>query len=221
MRLFSIFITWLFMYTIVMSGERNNNSILKSLYFPADVNKTLIYQTSFGESITKYLDDGGIIISSNESDKFKYRQRLMIREDGVFVKETYQYLSIFLFIKKEATYRYNKPLLRLPLPLTSGKEWKWSGIEYCNDDSSNISVSGKVFNEETVALKAGKFKAIKVETVIDGSSNSKNTITEWFAENIGLVKAIIILDGGGIMGLVKNILGYGKIEFELKEIRNN
>jgi hypothetical protein len=221
MKRFFILILSLSLFSIIISGERRNDSIEKSLYFPANSSKTLVYQTSFGESSTKYTYDNGLVLSSNEGEKFKYRQKLLITDDGVFVKETYQFLKVFLFIKKEATYSYNKPLMRLPLPLTSGTEWKWTGIEYCNGDSSNIAVTGKVFNKEMISTKAGSFETIKVETVIDGSSGSKNTITEWYSEGIGLVKAIIILDGNGIMGLVKNLLGYGKIEFELKEIRNN
>jgi len=221
MKILMLFIVFLSIFTNPTFSEERKNSTSNSLYFPANNNKTLVYLTSFGESITKYIDDNGITISSSESDKFKYRQKLLITDDGVYVKETYQFLKIFLFIKKEATYSYNKPLMRLPLPLTPGKVWKWTGIEYCNDDSSNIVVTGKVYDKEMIITKAGNFEAIKVETIIDGSSNSKNTVTEWFADGIGLVKAIIKLDGSGIMGLVKNLLGYGKIEFELKEIRNN
>jgi len=36
-----------------------------------------------------------------------------------------------------------------------------------------------------------------------------------------LVKKTIIIDENRIMGLVKNLLGYGKIEIDFKEIRNN
>jgi hypothetical protein len=221
MKILVLFVVYLSILTNTISSEERKNSTSNSLYFPANSNKTLVYLTSFGESSTKYTYDNGLLFSSNEGEKFTYRQKLLITNDGVYVKETYQYLKIFLFIKKEATYSYNRPLMRLPLPLTPGTEWNWTGIEYCNGDSSGIKVSGKVFNKEMIITKAGNFESIKVETVIDGSSNSKNTITEWFAENIGLVKAVIILDGSGLMGLVKNILGYGKIEFELKEIRNN
>ena len=216
-----MFLLLLLIPVTISSGEGRNSSSTGSLYYPVSKTKTLIYQTSFGESSTKYTFESGLVLSSNESDNFKYRQKLLITDDGVFVKETYQYLKIFLFIKKEAAYSYNKPLMRLPLPLTPGKDWKWTGIEYCNGDSSDISVTGKVFNKEMISTKAGNFETIKVETVIEGSSNSKNTLTEWYAEGIGLIKAIIIIDGSGIMGLVKNLLGYGKLEFELKEIRNN
>jgi hypothetical protein len=34
-----------------------------------------------------------------------------------------------------------------------------------------------------------------------------------------MIKAKIIIEGGGVMGFLRDILGYGTIEFELKEIR--
>src|ERR1035437_8355291 len=74
-----------------------NPVIISKSYFPADNNITLIYESSFGESITKYYQDGEFTISLSQADHFKYKQTLIIKNDGVYVKETYQYLKIFLF----------------------------------------------------------------------------------------------------------------------------
>ena len=196
------------------------NKMIINSYFPVNNNKTLVYNSSFGESTTKYSVDGELIINSSKADKFRYRQNLIIKEDGVYVKETYQYLNVLLFIKKEETFTYSKPLLRFPLPLTTGREWKWEGEEYSKNGTNNVKISGKVLNKEFIITKAGTFEAIKLESVVEGSSNSKNIITEWYVEGIGLIKANIIIEGGGIMGFLRDILGYGTIEFELKEIRN-
>ena len=122
-------------------------------------------------------------------------------------------------LKKEATFTYNKPLLRFPLPLSPGVKWKWEGIEYSDGEPTNVKVTGKAFNKEFITTKAGKFEAIKLESLVEGSANSKNRVTEWFAKGIGLIKAKIIIEGGGVMGTLRDILGYGTIEFELKEIR--
>jgi hypothetical protein len=63
---------------------------------------------------------------------------------------------------------------------------------------------------------------LKIETTIENSSNSsRNIVTEWYAEKIGLVKAEIVIGGGGLMGIIRDLLGYGTITFELKEIRKN
>src|ERR1035437_28404 len=201
------------------SSAKKINVINSSSYFPVNNNITLVYESTFGESITKYIKDGEFTISCSKADKFKYRQILIIKEDGIYVKETYQLLNIFLFIKKEGTFTYNKPLLRFPLPLSPGMSWEWEGKEYSDGVTCKVKVTGKSFNKESIITKAGTFEAIKLESVVEGSSNDKNRVTEWYAEDIGLIKAKIIIEGGGLMGTLRDILGYGTIEFELKEIR--
>jgi hypothetical protein len=203
----------------VYPSPNEKSLIYSSSYFPINNDIVLIYESSFGESVSKYFRDGEFTVSSSEADKFKYKQTLLIKEDGIYVKETYQYLKVLLFIKKEETFTYSKPLLRFPLPLTPGMEWRWEGDEYSSSGTNKVVVTGKVIKKESVITKAGTFEAIKLESVVEGSSNSKNTVTEWYVDGIGLIKAKIIIEGGGIMGFLRDILGYGTIEFELKEIR--
>ncbi|PKL82086.1 MAG: hypothetical protein CVV24_11975 [Ignavibacteriae bacterium HGW-Ignavibacteriae-3] len=203
----------------VPSLTKKKTVINPNSFFPVNNGLTLVYKSSFGESITKYSQNDEFTISSSEADNFKYRQTMIIKEDGVYVKETYQYLKIFLFIKKEATFTYGKPLLRFPLPLFPGAEWQWEGDEYCDGETNKVKVTGKAFNMEYITTKAGRFEAIKLESVVEGSGNSKNRVTEWFAEGTGLIKAKIVIEGGGVMGILRDILGYGTIEFELIEIR--
>jgi hypothetical protein len=213
-----ILLPLLFLVALNSTFSEKKETIVSS-YFPANNNILLVYSSSFGESITKYFRDGEFTVSSSNSDKFKYRQTLLIKEDGIYVKETYQFLHVLLFIKKEETFTYNKPMLRFPLPLTSGREWKWEGVEYSKSGSAKVKITGKVLNKEFVKTKAGIIEAIKIESVIEGSSNAKNRVTEWYAKDIGLIKAQIIVEGGGIMGFLSDFLGYGTIEFELTEIR--
>ena len=211
----------LFLFT-VFSGAfstKDKTVVNSSLYFPVNNGITLVYKSSFGESATIYSQDGEFTISSSKADNFKYMQTLIIKEDGVYVKETYQFLKILLFIKKEATYTYGKPLLRFPLPLTPGMEWKWEGDEYSDGDTNKVKITGKVLDKEFVVTKAGRFEAIKLESVVEGSGNAKNNITEWFVEGVGLIKAKIVIEGGGMMGFMRDLLGYRTIEFELTEIR--
>ena len=202
-----------------VSSDKGKSDANSTSYFPVNNKITLVYESSFGESITNYSQNGDLTISSSEADKFKYRQTLMIKDDGVYVKETYQFLKIFLFIKKEATFTYSKPLLRFPLPLSPGMEWEWEGDEYSDGEINKVKVTGKAIDKEFVTTKAGIFEAIKLESIVEGSDNAKNNVTEWYVEGIGLIKAKIIVEGGGITGVLRDILGYGTIEFELKEIR--
>jgi hypothetical protein len=217
-----VFITILLcFYSIVLANGTDKLSTASDTFYPAKENITLTYSTSFGETKSKFIYKDQNLVSVNESDKFKYRQKLNIQTDGVYVTETYQYIKLFFFINKEATYTYNKPLLRLPIPLTPGKCWNWEGTEYSDGDSSTVSVTGKIFNKELITVPAGKFDAIRIETKIESSSKTKNTIIEWYAEDIGLIKASISIEGGGFMGMARDLLGYGEINFELKEIKKD
>lgn len=202
------------------SLNEKKSALTIASYFPPNDQITLVYNSSFGETITKYFQDGEFTISSSEADDFKYKQALIIKDDGIYVMETYQFVKIFLFINKEATSTYGKPLLRFPLPLLPGKEWKWEGDEYSDGETNKVMVTGKVIGNEFVSTDAGIFEATRIESLVEGSSDLKNRVTEWYAEGIGLIKAKVIIEGGGIMGFVRDILGYGIIEFELKEIRN-
>jgi len=213
----TLLIIFVFLRNILSANE--NPATTPKSYFPANINITLIYKSSFGESITKYYRDGEFTVSSSEADKFKYIQTFIIKNDGVYVKETYQYIKIFLFIKKESSFTYGKPLLRFPLPLYPGMQWTWEGDEYSNGDTNKVKVTGKAVNKEFVDTKAGRFEAIKLESFVEGSGGAKNRVTEWYSEGIGMIKAKIVIEGGGVMGFLRDILGYGTIEFELKEIR--
>lgn len=198
---------------------KDKPSEISTNYFPIESNVAMVYKSSFGKAITQYFQDGIFAVSSSEGDDFTYRQIMIIKDDGVYVKETYQYFNIFLFINKEATVTYGEPLLRFPLPLAPGMAWNWEGDEYSDGDTSIVKVSGQVLDTEIITTAAGSFETIKLQTIIEGESGSKNNVTEWYAEDIGLIKAEIVIEGGGMMGFLRDILGYGTIEFELEEIR--
>jgi DUF3108-like len=215
-----IFLILLFTVMSDFSLNKEKTHVITNSYFPVNNSIELVYNSSFGECITKYFQDGEFTISSSEADDFKYREALIIKEDGVYVIETYQFLKIFLFINKEATSTYEKPLLRFPLPLLPGMGWEWEGAEHSDGDTCKVKVTGTVIGKEFVKTDAGRFEAIRIESLVEGSSDLKNRVTEWFAEGIGLIKVQAIIEGGGIMGFARDILGYGVIEFELKEIRN-
>jgi hypothetical protein len=218
----SIYIVFLLLFILaasIDSSDKIKTKIFSNAYFPVNNGKTLVYESSFGKSSTKYFQDGAFTISMSEGDDFKYKQTLIIKDEGVYAKETYQYLKIFLFIKKEVLITYNKPLLRFPLPLLLGTEWEWEGEQHSDGEPNIVKVKGKVLGKEFIITKAGKLEAIKIQTIVESENDAKNIVTEWYAAGLGLIKAKIIIDGGGLMGSLRDVLGYGTIEFELAEIR--
>jgi hypothetical protein len=189
-------------------------------YFPTEIKKTLIYDSSFGELELKVTKENNVKLFSYDSDKFKYRQKLFVNDKGLFVNETYQKIKLLLFITKEGNYVYDKPLLRIPFPVQVGQEWTWDGKEFVNDETHTVNIKGKATKFETIALPAGTFETLKVETTLQTSNGTKNVLTEWYAKDYGMVKMLVSIEGGGMLGFARDILGYGTIKFELKEVRD-
>jgi hypothetical protein len=205
---------------ITIAGEKKGEKLYGKEFFPLSATTRYIYNSSFGDATTKASLVSGLVETRSEADNFKYHQKLEMRETGLFIHETYQYIKLLIFIKKENKVTYNKPFQRYAFPLFVGKEWKDQAVEYINGDSNKVYLSGKVLAEEDVNTEAGKFTAIKIETTVESETGARNIVTEWLAANTGLIKARIEIKGGGLMGFARDILGYGVITFELKEIRN-
>lgn len=73
----------------------NNKTNEVGGYFPKPLNNILIYQTNFGETECKYVEIDNLIISKNQSDRFKYFQKLIVNETGIYALETYQFINFF------------------------------------------------------------------------------------------------------------------------------
>jgi len=105
------------------------------------------------------------------------------------------------------------------MPKSITDVWGWVGTEKTGEeDFREISVKGKFLGNESIKTKAGTFNTIKIETVVASSDGAKNILTEWLAPNIGMVKMTIKVEGGGVMGLLRDILGFSSIEFLLTKI---
>jgi len=206
--------------TITSHRHVVNDFSASSNYFPVDKKKELVYDSDFGESVLQVSNELDLNIFTFKGDDFTYRQKLQINEKGVYVKETYQKMKLLLVFNKEETFTYNEPLPRIKFPLEIGKTWNWEGKEYDEDKINSINVSAKVEKSETLKVPAGTFETLKLVTIITSSAETKNTVTEWFAKNIGLIKMSANIEGGGIIGTARDLMGLGEIVFELKEIRN-
>ncbi|MBK7229260.1 MAG: hypothetical protein IPH97_10450 [Ignavibacteriales bacterium] len=194
---------------------------LTSEYFPTDKKNQFVYDSDFGESILQVDKELNLNIFTFTGDDFTYRQKLLINDEGVFVKETYQKMKLFLVFNKEGTFSYSEPLPRIKFPLEVGKTWEWKGTEYEDDDKNTINLSAKVEKSEKLKVPAGTFETVKLVTIINSSAGTRNVVTEWYAKNVGLVKMSAIIEGGGIIGTARDLMGLGDIVFELKEIKTN
>jgi len=205
--------------TLFFSGEYNETEKnYSSRYFPADSGKTLIYASNFGDTKFSVKNEENLYIITNKSEDFDYKQTLEKKGEKYFIIKTEQEVDVFLFLSSSSKVTYNNPALRFPFPLKDGDCWRWKGYEYSDNDSSLITISGKVIGKEEIRVPAGKFECLKIETVIGGTDETKDIVTEWLAKDIGLVKIEAEIGKGGIVGVMQSILGLEVLKFELKEI---
>lgn len=220
---------WLYSLVLVTSlafmPAKNNSSETKDLflhaltlsndYFPIE-NKQLTYQSDFGDVVLRINKENQYNVFSLEGDNFLYKQKLLVNEQGVFVKEVFQKVRVFLVINQEKKFSYSELFPRIKFPLTGGKSWSWEGKEIMENETNTITLTANVVGSERIKVPAGTFETMRVETIIKSSSSSNNIVNEWYAKNIGLVKMTANLEGGGLAGTFRDILGYGELVFELK-----
>jgi hypothetical protein len=175
------------------------------------------YMSSFGEIKTEISKHGNMLFIRNSGDKLTYDQDLFMTGSGLRLNRVYQKFKVMLFITKEATTTYKDPLLRFPPRFTIGTTWSSNTVEYAQGDSATICLTGRVVGEETITVAAGKFTTLKIETVFSHPHGSESKVTDWIAPGIGIVKTAIHMSGDGLTGIIRNVLGYSDIVFELKK----
>jgi hypothetical protein len=202
--------------------ESANKNYIGSVidYFPVNKNKTLIYESDFGDTELKVSRENNLDVFTFLGDDFTYRQKLLINDDGVFVKETYQKIKLLLIISKEGTLTYSEPLPRIKFPFAEGQKWNWKGKEYDDDAVHSLDVNSRIEKVEKIKVPAGTFDAIKLITSVKSTKGTKSDVTEWYAKDIGLIKMVAVVEGGGVIGTARDLLGLGEIVFELKEIKS-
>ncbi|MFH1197162.1 MAG: hypothetical protein V1720_15805 [bacterium] len=197
--------------------SKGNFSIEKNIFLKSQ--KTLIYNSTFGKTYSSIQKKDSLYIMTTKGEDFFYRQTYMMKNDGIYIYETYQKMSPMIFVEIEDLFTYSRPVLRIPLPFTPNKNWEWKGLEYNDGDENNLTITGKIRGKESIKTKAGIFETIVFETSIVSSSGTKNLVREWISEELGVIKSEIEINGGGVMGMLRDLLGYGRIFFELEEIK--
>jgi hypothetical protein len=175
----------------------------------------LRYASTFGEVGTDITINGNIVSVSNRGEKFTYEQQLRATENGLSLTRVYQKYKLLGLFTRESSTTYKSPLLRFPPQLKTGISWNASTIEYNGNDSAQIQLTGTVAGEETVMTKAGNFRTYRVETIFSHPGGEQSRVIDWIAPETGIIRTKIYLSNDGLMGLVKKLLGYSEITFEL------
>lgn len=196
-----------------------DNLFERKNYFPINTKIDLVYDSSFGEVTNSIRMINDTIQIVNEAEDFFYAQKMLIKNDSVYVVETHQKFSVLLFINRENKISYQNPLLRIPFPLLANNDWESTTKQFTGKYNSQVTMSGNFVSEEKLKTKIGLFDTIKIITTVKTSYGSENVITEWYAKDIGLVKAEIQVKGGGFTGFLRDLLGYDLITFDISNIK--
>ena len=80
--------------------------------------------------------------------------------------------------------KYDPPKQYLRSPLVAGAKWEWSGLDQTR---TQVEEKNRVIGFEKVAVPAGKFRALKMVSLVTGGATPM-TKTYWYADKVGLVK---------------------------------
>jgi hypothetical protein len=85
-----------------------------------------------------------------------------------------------------AMHKVTPPAPVLLYPLSAGKKWKWEGMVHTSPMIMTCAVSGP----ETIETPAGKFKALKIHTVLRLKSGAEpdKEADMWVAPGVGMVQ---------------------------------
>ena len=189
-------------------------------YYPLDVNTKMIYESTFGETTCTTRKDGNNYQHEIKSDGFEMFQRLGFVDDSYVVIDMQQEIDVFLFITHSVDVKYGEPAQMIGLPLVQGETWKWTGVEYIDDNVDTLFITAEYSGDELITTPAGEFNCKKVNYVIRKSSGKVTRYYEWRTPGIGLVKLEADLDPRGFAGTIQNLLGYDEIYFTLKSVED-
>jgi hypothetical protein len=172
---------------------------------------TYVYDSNAGETESGVVPSGEELVLTFDAGKISYEQQFLKGEDGIYLTRTESHALLFF----GTTVTYPEPVLRLPLPLKVGKKWTWEGFEIADGDTGSLTITGEALAEEKVKTPIGEFKCLKIQLKVESEHGSKNTVTEWLAPGIGVVKFHAALEGTGLTAFLQDIFGLDELTFDL------
>jgi|GEM_PF-2477727 len=218
--LFLIFTSVLYMATLKAQKASHlvadsQSEVFGEEYFPLKEKSEFVFDSNIGSTKAAVYKEGSSMVFKYESGPITYNQSLSKAANGIYLTKV---TSKALLWGSSVT--YNKPVLRLPLPLRIGNKWSWHGYEIDNGDTTALSLYGFAQAVETIKTKAGQFRCLKVMIKIISGKGETSTEAEWLAPGIGIVRSMAKIDGGsGVTALIRRMMGLQEIKFSLSEIK--
>ena len=162
-------------------------------YFPLRVGDSWSYRSPSGDGEYRLR----VVLDEKQPDgSTRY---LVEMQSGVLVHSWFSKNGAWVLIHAERypeheglEVKYEPAKQYLQNPPVAGSKWAWKGQDYTQTERNE---NNQVIELETVTVPAGKFRAMKVVSKIDGAATPM-TKTSWYADGVGLVKSTT--EGGQI-----------------------
>ncbi len=183
-------------------------------HFPLEENLGWRYNSNLGEVKSTVIVENERLTIDSRSRRLDIVQNYILAPEGVFLTSAES--RAFLYFSRRTYHPY---FLRFPAEIPIGRTWEWKGKEVM--DRKKIVESraqGVIEGREKVTVPAGEFDCLRVtvETVSDDGTVSSST--QWLAPRVGIVKAEVEIEAGGISGLLISLLGFDTYFLELLEM---
>jgi len=149
----------------------------EELYFPVQVGAKWVMaigRLTWTETVTKVQEKEG-----------KYNVTVSREQGDATVEVAYEVSKDGVFRTSWAGMEEDKPRLFLKLPYKEGTTWTHERIQA--GGRQNVVQTHTMGKQEEVEVPAGKYKAIRVESVVEFLDGPQK-LTEWYAAGIGMIK---------------------------------
>ncbi len=200
--------------TLLLAAPAEETISLRE-HFPLEDGFSWRYDSNLGEVNTSVAIKGDRIIVDSRSRRLDIIQVYLLSPEGVLLTSAHS--DTFLF---SSTRTYHPFLLRFPAEIRIGQTWEWEGKEVVERKSIIKSrVRGSVQGKEKITVPAGEFDCLKVKVTTWSDDGTVSISTQWLASGVGIVKAEVGIDAGGLSGMIIALLGFDTYFLELVEMR--
>ena len=181
------------MLLVTISAAAEKSKPAAADYFPLRVGDSWTYRNTSGDG------EYSLKVLSEEKQPDGSTRYLVEMLSGVKIHSWFSKNSGWVLMHGERypeheglEVKYEPAKQYLQNPLVAGSKWGWKGKDYTQTERSE---NNHVVGFEKVTVPAGKFRAMKVVSQIEGAATPV-TKTYWYADGVGLVKSTT--EGGQI-----------------------
>jgi len=167
-------------------------------YFPVGKGYKWTYKTDYDEDTdlvhevmgSEKVGDVDCLVVEHRSVNAKEERIRILRKEWLAVSD--EGVRIHKILRGRGEMTVDKPFFKLKSDLKKDDEWEGEAQASENPAKHTYRVGG----EEEVEVPAGKFKAIKLSVKIESGARHVAEGFEWYARNVGLVKAEMTIKFG-------------------------